>query len=136
MEPAGRRQASLKPTPKKVLENPVHGGIGSPFSLLDRLRRTLGQSCNFLCQPFVPQTPSKTVGDQTGNFGCSAAELALNCNDIHHCVYPQPTATSPPAPGSFFFKKNARTNMIEQSAPKTQKMSIYDSAPASRCTNS
>ena len=43
---------------------------------------------------------------------------------LNHCVYPQPTATSPPAPGSFFFKKNARTNMMEQSAPKTQKISI------------
>src|SRR5580704_2896913 len=124
MQPVGGWQASLKPAPKKVLENPEHNGIGSPFSLLDRLWRTLGQSRNFLCQAFVPQTPSKAAGDQTGNFGCSAAELALNCYGVNHCVYPQPAATSPPAPGSFFFKKNARTNMIEQSTPRTQKISI------------
>src|SRR5580698_2155832 len=124
MQPVGRRQASLKRSPKEVLEDPVHNGIGSPFSPLDRLWRTFGQSRNFLCQPFVPQTPSKAAGDQTGNFGCSAAELALNCDCVNHCVYPQPTAISPPSHGSFFFKKNARTNMMEQSAPKTQKISI------------
>src|SRR5277367_6882843 len=136
MQSVGRRQASLKPAPKKVLKNPEHKRIGSPFSLLDRLWRTLGQSRDFLCQPLVPQIPSKTAGDQTGNFGCSTAELALNCYSVNHCVYPQPTATSPPAPGSFFFKKNARTNMMEQSAPRTQKMSMYDSAPPCRCTDS
>src|ERR1700691_2665932 len=124
MQPVGGRQASLKRAPKKVLEKPEHNRIGSPFSPLDRLWRTLGQSRNFLCQPFVPQAPSKTAGAQTGNSGCSAAELALNCYGVNHCVHPQPTATSPPAPGSFFFKKNARTNMMEQSTPKTQKMSI------------
>src|ERR1700689_2046723 len=136
MQPVGGRQASLKRAPKKVLEKPEHNRIGSPFSPLDRFRRTLGQSRDFLCQPFVPQTPSKTAGYQAGNFGCSATELALNCYGVDHGVYPQPTATSPPAPGSFFFKKNARTNMMEQSAPKTKKMSIYDSAPPCWCTNS
>ena len=79
MQPVGGRQASLKRSPKKVLENPVHGRIASPFSPLDCLWRTLGQSRDFLRQPLVPQIPSKTAGDQTGNFGCSAAELALNC---------------------------------------------------------
>src|ERR1700674_4552254 len=112
MQPAGGRKASLKPAPKKVLENPDHKRIGSPFSLFDRLWRTLGQSRDFLRQPFVPQTPSKTPAAQTCNLGCSAAELALNCYGINHCIYPQPTATSPPAPGSFFFKKNASTNMM------------------------
>src|SRR3984885_2207718 len=136
MQPVGGWQTSLKPAPEKVLEKPEHNRIGSPFSALDRLGRTLGQSRDFLRQPFIPEIPSKTAGEQTGNFGCSAPELALNCYHVNHCVYPQPTATSPPAPGSFFFKKNARTNMMEHSMPKTQKMSIYDSAPASRCTNS
>src|SRR5580658_7799076 len=107
MQPAGGWQASLKPAAKKILENPDHERIGSPFSLLYRLWRTLGQSRDFLCQPFVPETPSKTGRDQIGDFGRSAAELALYCYRIDHCVYPQPTATSPPAPGSFFFKKNA-----------------------------
>src|SRR6202453_815980 len=86
MQPVGGRQASLKPAPKKVLEKPVYESIGSPFSPLDRLWRTLGQSRDFLCQPFVPQTPSEAAGDQTGNFGCSAAELALNCYGVNHCV--------------------------------------------------
>src|SRR5271170_7425227 len=90
MQPVGGRQASLKPAPKKVLEKPVHNRVGSPFSLLDRLWRTLGQSRNFLCQPFIPQTPSKATGDQTGNFGCSAAELALNCYSVNHCVLSSP----------------------------------------------
>src|ERR1700722_20055821 len=127
MQPAGGRQASLKPAAEEVLEKPVHHGIASPFSLLDRLWRTLGQPRDFLGQPFIPQSPSEAAGDHTGNFGCSAAELALDCYGVNHCVChlcPQPTATSPPDPGSFFFRKNARTNMMEQSTPKTQKISI------------
>src|ERR1700679_3949566 len=127
MQPAGGRQASLKPPAKEGLKKPEHHGFASPFSPLDRLWRTLGQPRDFLCQPFVPQSPSEATGDQTGNFGCSAAELTLNCYGVNRCVfhfYPQPPATSSPAPGSFFFKKNASTNMMEQSAPKTQKMSI------------
>src|ERR1700733_12963844 len=127
MQPTGRRQASLKTASKKILKKPVHHGIASPLSLLDRLWRTLGQPRDFLCQPFVPQSPSEATGDQTGNFGCSAAELTLNCYGVNRCVchlYPQPTATPPPAPGSFLFKKNASTNMMEQSTPKTQKISI------------
>jgi hypothetical protein len=105
VQSVGGQQASLKPTPKEVLENSVYEGIDSPFSLLDRLWRTFGQSRDFLCQPFISQTPSQAAGDQTGNFGCSAAELAFNCDGLNHCFYPQPAAISPPAPGSFFFKK-------------------------------
>jgi hypothetical protein len=40
---------------------------------------------------------SQTARDRTGNFGCSAAKLALNCDCVNRCVcrlYPQPTATS------------------------------------------
>src|ERR1700728_3630128 len=84
LQPVGGRQAPLKRAPKKVFENPIHSRIGSPFSPLDGLWRTLGQPCNFLCQPVVPQTPSKAAGDQTGNFGSSTAELALNCDRSNH----------------------------------------------------
>src|SRR5580658_4250216 len=79
MQPLGGRHASFKGAPKKVFENPVYNRIGSPFSPLDRLWRTFGQSRDLLCQPFVPEAPSKATGDQSGNFGCSAAALPLNC---------------------------------------------------------
>jgi hypothetical protein len=49
VQPVGGWQASLKPAAKKVLEDSHHNGIGSPFSLLDRLWGTLGQSRYFLC---------------------------------------------------------------------------------------
>src|ERR1700677_247531 len=136
METIGGRQAPLKRAAKKVLEKPVHHRVASPLPLLDHLRLTLSQASDFLRQAFVPQTPPETAGNQTCNLRCPATELALNSNGVHHRIFPQPTATSPPAPGSFFFRKNARTNMMEQSMPRTQKMSIYESAPPCRCTNS
>src|ERR1700722_5109700 len=106
METIGGRQASLKRASQKVLEKPVHDRIASPLSLLDYLRLTLSESSDLQGQTLVPQTPSEAACDQTGNFRRSATELALNCNSVHHRVFPQPTATSPPAPGSFFFRKN------------------------------
>ena len=126
-QPVGGRQASLKRATKKIFEDPVDDRIGSPFSPLNRLWRTFRQTCDFLCQPLVPQVPSKAACDQAGNLRSSAAELALNCDGVNHLVYPHPTATSPPAPGSFFLRKNERTNIMAQSTPKSQNVSMKES---------
>src|SRR6201986_2450519 len=100
MQAASGRQASLEAAAKEVLEDPVHDRIGAPFSALDCLRRTVGPRRNFLSQAFLPSLPAKATDEQNGNLRPSAADLAVNGNGVYHCVFPQPTATSPPAQGS------------------------------------
>ncbi len=47
-QPIGRRQAPLECSSKKRLEHAINRRIIFPFPLLDRLRRAVGQPCDFL----------------------------------------------------------------------------------------
>ena len=60
----GWRQGSLECSSKKRLKDAINRRIIFPFPLLDRLRRAVGQACDFLSQFVVPQLPAESLGEQ------------------------------------------------------------------------
>src|SRR5579862_786805 len=73
-------QASLECSAKKGDEDSINCGIFSPFHVLDRLRRTLCQTSDFLRQAFVPELPPEPLGEQLCNLRSATTELTLNCD--------------------------------------------------------
>jgi hypothetical protein len=65
---------------------------------------------DFVGQRLIPQLPVKALRQVSGDIGAAASKFALNGNHSDHAGYP--TATSPPARGSFFRMTKASKNMI------------------------
>src|SRR5262252_664921 len=77
-----------------------------------------------------------SMNTTTGRFltGSFDKRLRVNCDDPSSLPR-YSAALTPPAPGSFFFRKKLRKNIIAAKIARTMKVSIYAKVVAWACNN-
>src|SRR5580698_8702 len=109
-----RVEASLETAPQKRFEHTIVQRVAALLTLLHMPLVTLQLAGDFGGEQLIPKLPTQTIGHLLRDLVRAASVFAFNGQHFDHGFLPgpQPTAISPPAPGSFFRTTKVSTNIM------------------------
>ena len=83
-QPIRGRQGALERSSEKRLEDAINCRIIFPFSLLDRLRRTVGEPRDFLSEFVIPQLPTQKLGQLGSDRRTATSKFTFDRYGLNH----------------------------------------------------